>query len=232
MKIFQILLLSILMWLPVGAGASADVPDDEFEFMTADYTTSSTKASHRDTIASITTFGMPVAVDTPSYHTILGEPIISDASVLCNFVRRNNPTFPVEIAEAYIRIGRLYGIRGDVAICQAIIETGWFRFADGTAVKPDQHNYCGLGVTGRGMTGASFETIDEGVTAQIQHLYAYCCKSPVPKGESVVDPRFQLVSRGVATTWHDLSNRWAMNKNYGVQIMTLYDQLLQFASRK
>lgn len=167
----------------------------------------------------------PVAFQAElSPESILGEPQI-DARTLWLFVRRHNTDFPIEIAEAFLTIGRSYGIRGDVALCQAIIETGWFRFADGTAVTPDQHNYCGLGVTGRGQRGASFETIEDGVRAHLQHLYAYASTAPLPSGEPLLDPRFSLVKRGVASSWHDLSNRWAMNPNYGHQILTLYSQL-------
>ena len=147
-------------------------------------------------------------------------------------MRRNNKTFPVEIADAYIRVGRRYGIRGDIALCQAIIETGWFRFADGTAVTPDQHNYCGMGVTSRGMKGCAFETVEHGATAHIQHLVAYATRSPLPEGEQLLDPRFRLVTRGVAPNWTDLSNRWAMNPNYGNQIIQLFNQLLNYANSK
>lgn len=157
-------------------------------------------------------------------ESILGESQI-DAHTLWLFVRRHNADFPIEIAEAFLSIGRSYGIRGDVALCQAIIETGWFRFADGTAVTPDQHNYCGLGVTKRGQRGASFDTIEDGVRAHLQHLYAYASTEPLPIGEPLLDPRFSLVTRGVASSWHDLSNRWAMNPDYGQQILTIYSQL-------
>ncbi len=163
---------------------------------------------------------------------ICGSAEIRDPERIAAFVRRNNKDFPVEIAEAYIRVGDRYGIRGDIALCQAIIETGWFRFADGTAVTPDQHNYCGMGVTSRGMKGCSFETIDDGATAHIQHLYAYACRTPLPQGEQLLDPRFKLVSRGVAPNWTDLSNRWAMNPNYGNQILRLYNQLQTYINQK
>lgn len=152
-----------------------------------------------------------------------------DARMLWRFVKERNEDFPLEVAEAYISVGAKYGIRGDMALCQAIIETGWFKFADGTAVTPDQYNYCGLGVTRRGMKGHSFGSIREGVTAQLQHLYAYATTAPLPRGEKLVDPRFGLVSRGCAPTWHALSNRWAANGNYGNQIMTMYARLLEYA---
>ncbi len=159
---------------------------------------------------------------------ILGEPTV-DAETMWRFVNKVNPDFPIEIARAYIEVGRRYGIRGDIALCQAVIETGWFRFADGTAVRPEQHNYCGLGVEKRGMTGCSFSSIEEGVTAQLQHLYAYAADTPLPDGEKMVDPRFKLVKRGCAQSWHDLSGRWAMNDRYGIQILSLYQRLLESA---
>lgn len=160
--------------------------------------------------------------------TIMGEQRV-DAQTLCRFVRRHNPDFEPEIAETFVRLGKVYGIRGDVALCQAIIETGWFKFADGTAVRPEQHNYCGLGVTQRGVTGHAFESVEAGVRAHLQHLYAYACTAPLPKDEPLTDPRFKLVRRGAATTWDELSNRWAMNPNYGKQIMRLYGQLLELS---
>lgn len=159
---------------------------------------------------------------------ILGEPTV-DAETMWRFVNKVNPDFPIEIARAYIEVGRRYGIRGDIALCQAVIETGWFRFADGTAVRPEQHNYCGLGVEKRGMTGCSFSSIEEGVTAQLQHLYAYAADTPLPDGEKMVDPRFKLVKRGCAQSWHDLSGRWAMNDRYGTQILSLYQRMLESA---
>lgn len=162
-------------------------------------------------------------------QSILGEPEV-DAEMLQRFVARHNPEFPIEIADAYIKVGRRYGIRGDVALCQSILETGWFRFSDGTSVTADQHNYCGLGVISRGQRGHSFDTVEDGVTAQIQHLYAYACSEPIPAGERMIDPRFRLVTRGVAPTWADLSGRWAANDRYAKSIMKLFIELRKFSS--
>ena len=75
------------------------------------------------------------------------------------------PDFDRDVAETFYTVGERYGIRGDIALCQAIIETGWFRFDNGTAVKPDSHNYCGLGVRKRGDKGCKFDSVEEGITA-------------------------------------------------------------------
>ena len=145
------------------------------------------------------------------------------------YVLRHNPDFDRRIAEAFYNVGQRYGIRGDIALCQAIIETGWFRFDNGTAVQPESHNYCGLGVTRRGSPGCSFLSIEDGVTAMVQHLFAYCCTSPLPEGESVLDPRFNFVNRGCAPTWEHLSGRWAMNPTYGSEILRLFSDLRSLA---
>lgn len=149
------------------------------------------------------------------------------AEQLTAFVRRHNKKFDDEIAKAYLAVGDRYGVRGDIAFCQAILETGWFRFDRGTKVKESQHNYCGLGVVGNGVKGAVFETIEEGVTAHIQHLYAYATKDGLPEGERMIDPRFGAVKRGVARDWSDLNNRWAMNSVYGSMILKIYSDLLK-----
>lgn len=173
---------------------------------------------------SISAFRAPLP-PRPDGVRIMGETVVSPQR-MAEFVRERNPEFCDEIAEAFYRIGSLYGVRGDIALCQSVIETGWFKFGGGTAVTPDQFNYCGLGVTQRGVKGACFDSIEQGVTAQIQHLYAYACCHPLPEGETIIDPRFEMVSRGTAPSWEDLNLRWAMNELYGESILALYQALL------
>ena len=169
---------------------------------------------------------VPLIADTP----IMGVSEVSPEH-MAEFVLKRNPNFDPSIAYAFHQIGADYGIRGDIAFCQAIIETGWFRYADGTAVKPSQYNFGGIGVTKRGENGNSFESLNEGVEAMIQHLYAYCTKAPLPEGRPLLDPRFSLVRRGIAPMWEGLSNRWAMNPNYAKSILALYDQLAAIGRR-
>ena len=144
------------------------------------------------------------------------------------FVKSKNSSFDREIAEQFIAVSTVYGMRGDIALCQSIIETGWFKYTGGTAVTPDDHNYCGLGVTVLGQKGCQFATVAEGVTAQVQHLYAYACTKAIPAGETLVDPRFKYVSRGIAPNWEDLSGRWAMASDYGTKILNMYKEMMAF----
>jgi len=171
----------------------------------------------------------PKVDEHKGHNNIIGKSVVS-AEKMSAFVKSKNPNAQDidEIAKAFIEVGERYGIRGDIAFCQSIIETGWFKFDDGTAVTPDQHNYCGLGVTSKGIKGHSFPTVKDGVTAQIQHLFAYATKDNLPEGEEIIDPRFKYVSRGVAPHWEDLNMKWAMNDNYGQHIISIYDQLNKF----
>lgn len=169
----------------------------------------------------LTCIGMWAAASTP----IRGAQE-ADVERMYQYVAARNPLFPRETAEAFYEIGELYGVRGDIALCQAIIETGWFRFDNGTAVPASAHNYCGLGVHSRGEKGCSFATMRDGVTAMIQHLYAYACKDKIPEGERLLDPRFNYVNRGCAESWESLSGKWAMNSSYGEKILSLYRSML------
>lgn len=175
------------------------------------------------------------AVDVHKNHTPIAGSSVASKKQMVGFLKEKNPGFAdvEEVVDAFLEVGKRYGIRGDVAFCQSLIETGWFKFDGGTAVTPDQHNYCGMGVTSKGMKGNSFATVKDGVTAQIQHLFAYASKEALPAGEKNLDPRFHLVSpRGVAPHWEDLSMRWAMNANYGKHILEMHKNLLAFVPKE
>lgn len=146
-----------------------------------------------------------------------------------------------KVAELYLKIGAEYGVRGDLAFCQAAKETGYWQFMG--SVQPWQNNYCGLYAIGSPLTGmesgngadpdlvwfmpgvhgAIFATPKAGVEAHIQHLYAYAVKKELPAGKELVDPRYTLVSRGIAPTWLGLNARWAVpGTTYGQSIIFDY----------
>lgn len=132
-----------------------------------------------------------------------------------------------EIVDYYYDEAVKEGVRPDLALCQAIVETGSFRFS-GT-VRPNQNNFCGLGTTSKTVKGAKFTTPKEGVQAHIQHLLAYCQKDK-PKGK-IVDPRYDLahrirMSRGLIINWYGLNGTWAMGANYCEKIMAQYYGML------
>lgn len=126
------------------------------------------------------------------------------------------------LAKLYIEEARIEGVNHDIAFCQMCLETAFLRF--GGQVKPEQNNFCGLGAVDGGAAGASFPDIRTGVKAHIQHLKAYASTDSINQ-LPIVDPRFNLVKRGVAPLVKDLAGRWASDREYGIKIMALVRRL-------
>ena len=160
---------------------------------------------------------------------IRGKSVVTP-DIISAFIKRNNPEFDNKVSSMIVYWADHYGIKGDIVCCQGIAETGWFKYGGGTAVKPEHHNYCGLGVTTLGQPGCMFATVSDGAEAFIQHLYAYTCKDNIPVDRKLVDPRFNYVTRGVSPNWTDLNMKWAMTKDYGEKILNIYEQLKAFAA--
>lgn len=162
----------------------------------------------------------------PPVNSIFGPTFLSP-ELMDRFVKTVNPDAP-KLANYYLTFGEYYGIRGDIAFAQAIHETNFFRFTG--VVKPGQDNFAGIGATGPDNPGASFQTPEEGVLAQMQHLYAYATTRPLPNQYPVVDPRFHLVPRGSAPTWTGLNGKWAVpGTTYGQSILDLYNRMVQYS---
>lgn len=171
--------------------------------------------------------------------TIVGEPELTAAD-LDAFVQSVNPGAP-RIAQHYIQLGRLYGIRGDIAFAQSVLETGFFLY-----IPPGQNNFAGIGAVGGGELGHFFSTPSEGVRAQLEHLWAYATKQPLQNDP--VDPRFAFVNRGCAPTWEALGGKWAVpgynayrfdnfavafsaGDTYGQRILKIYCEMKEYAKR-
>lgn len=156
-----------------------------------------------------------------------------------------------QLIDYYFSVGEEYGVRGDIAYLQAVNETGWFKFRrpnsylkfvdgkwvriyeprpEGLYAKPEDNNFCGLGITGKLGDEKSlcrFSNAKLGVTAHIQHLYSYACTAPLPAGKEKVDPRFTYVRRGCAPNWNDLGNgNWASSPTYADKILKPYFKVL------
>lgn len=131
----------------------------------------------------------------------------------------------------YISEGEAEGIRGDIAFAQSCLETGNFTFS-GSAVSLSQNNFAGMGVTQTGMKGESWNTPQEGIRAQIQHLKAYATNSPL--NNVCADKRYVYVDKGCApyVEWLGIQENpkrkgWAAGKNYGTKILNILNTILQ-----
>lgn len=140
--------------------------------------------------------------------SIMGEAIATEEQLLA-YLAAVNPAALEEFSDLpglYLEEGKAEGVRGDAACCLGFKETGHLKFQGD--VKKDQNNFCGLGTTGGGNPGHSFETHRLGVRAEIQHLKAYGSTEPLVN--ECVDPRFKYVNRGTALTFENLAGKWAV----------------------
>ncbi len=175
----------------------------------------------------------PATADTTSSElTILGEPELTRAQMV-RYIEQRNPqpllNCSVEaLVNYYYYEGALEGVRPDVAICQAIKETGCFAY--GGDVAPQQNNFCGLGAVGHGAPGYSFVSPQRGVRAHIQHLVAYA-SGRLPR-TSLADPRFTVLRDkypqfyGQVPYWTGLNGKWAVpGTHYGQDIVAMWKSI-------
>ena len=163
--------------------------------------------------------------------TIMGAAEASEEQMV-HYIEKRNPQTKLncsveDIVRYYYEEAGREGIRPDVALCQALKETGFFAY--GGDVSPKQNNFCGLGATGNREPGASFATPQLGVRAHIQHLMAYATQER-PHG-AIGDPRYKhvVVNRpdihGHITKWTGLNGVWAVpGTRYGQEILYLWQQ--------
>ena len=120
------------------------------------------------------------------------------------------------------------GVKVEVAFTQAMLETGYLKF--GGDVKPNQYNFAGIGATGNGNPGNSFEDVRTGIRAQIQHLKCYASTDSLNLAK--VDPRWNNNLRGKAKYVEYLSipnnpygTGWAASATYGKNLLKLITNL-------
>ena len=158
---------------------------------------------------------------------IAGSGNTSEVQLLM-FLKANNEAaltrYP-EIAKLYREEDSIEGIDYDIAFSQMCLETDFLRFSG--AVKPEQNNFGGLGSASGESQGASFTSARIGVRAHIQHLKAYANAEPLV--QTVVDPRFNFVARGIAPIVSLLNGRWAADPQYGDKLLAILKRLYESA---
>ena len=161
--------------------------------------------------------------------------LASGATYPTYYANNTNVKTITDFCGLYYKHAKVYGIKPEVAFCQAMKETNFLRFTGD--VKVDQFNFAGLGATGGGASGARFSRIEEGIHAHLQHLYAYA-SADAKKDENggffntyhCADDRFDLVTKGCAPYVEWLGQKenpipgkgWATAEGYGYSIINDY----------
>lgn len=141
-------------------------------------------------------------------------------------IKAVNPYFNVDIIKNIFSIAPIYNLDPVMVTAQSIIETDFFRFSDNTlsnlnkhkTAKQYQNNFCNLSMnfyTNDDLDCIlSFDSISAGIHAQCQRLYAYGCKSELPKSVEKFDCNFNDIIRGCCTDWENLMYYWPIKPGF------------------
>lgn len=170
-------------------------------------------------------------LDESGYYTIMGDAGVTLNQMISYY--QANATYPAfyansdaptlkKFCQLYINECAAEGVKVEVAFAQAMKETNFLRY--GGDVSIEQYNFAGIGATGGGVPGCSFANVQTGIRAQIQHLKAYASTDSLVN--TVVDPRFQYVTRGTCpyVEWLGINENpkhvgWATAVGYGTNIV-------------
>jgi murein DD-endopeptidase MepM/ murein hydrolase activator NlpD len=160
---------------------------------------------------------------TPS---ILGSSAltVSDLRAWWNSTGRGQPArlgIAIEdLIALYLSEGDAEGVRGDMALAQAVLETGHFTNSD-TAIN----NFAGIAHYDGAASGSAFVDPILGVRAQIQLLKKYALGNDAPLANPNVAPR----AGASATTWGGLAGTWASATTYWTSLNSVYESMLAHA---
>lgn len=125
-----------------------------------------------------------------------------------------------DLIALYLSEGDAEGVRGDMALAQAVLETGHFTNSD-----TSRHNYAGIAHYDGTSSGTPFASPIIGVRSQIQLLKKYALGNDAPLANPNVAPR----AGASATTWGGLAGTWASATTYWTSLSSVYESMLAHA---
>lgn len=134
----------------------------------------------------------------------------------------------VSLADIVWSIAPKAGVDPTVVYCQSAKETGFGKF--GGVLDESFKNPCGLKKRDGGSdtdkeAHQRFETWEDGIQAQVDHLALYAGATGYPKANTP-DPRHFSVIYGKAKTVEALGGNWAGSPNYGKDIVKYMNQVI------
>jgi len=149
----------------------------------------------------------------------------SNVNNIVTYIRTQNPFIDQNterLIELYISEALIENINHDIAIAQMLHATNFLR----NQQRVNNHNYAGFSPT-VGWNG-SFNSMNEGVRAHIQHLKGYASGEPLKN--TLVAPRYNILASsgllGTVRDFDDLYRAWSLNSvNYKNSIEVILDGL-------
>jgi hypothetical protein len=186
------------------------------------------------------------ALDRAGTITVMGEPELTGAQMSEWFASRGaryrlmGGMTITELADIYVEEGAAEHVRPELAFVQAILETGSF----GNATD---NNFAGIGACDSCTGQIPFPTPRDGVRGQIQLLRNYA--DPTSRAANLANPPSAPIygtdparaavaydtffAKGRAPTWNLMGDgNWATDPDYSPKVLTMYFQLMAYASQR
>lgn len=129
-----------------------------------------------------------------------------------------------EIVVSYWVVGAEYGVRPEVALAQAIKETGGFGY--GGDVKAEQYNFAGIGATG-GIPGLSFDSVRAGVAAHVLRMRMYASNNSEVYDNGILGRPLPASHWGKYPNIQDFDGVWAVpGVGYGDSVLKIVDEMV------
>ena len=142
---------------------------------------------------------------SPSGKVSVFGPSLCPAEKMQRYAQRRNPEAP-RAAEIYVELGSKYGIRGDVAFCQAMLDTKVWREAPAGAPS------LAARIWGYEPSAWREPELEAFAERHFQHLFE------AAKGKEKI-PFY----------WEDLNNRWTLPGNrYGQDILAIWRSMMNW----
>lgn len=172
------------------------------------------------TVAYLGNTRLPDPKDTLTISTnIKGTLSLLTGTQLDQYAKALNPNYNQNLGNTFITEGNKSGnkIRADIAFCIALYETVNFTNKD----LLDTFNPLFIGTVDNLNIPFNYINWANGVRGGIQHLYAFATPGTTPPADPIIDPRFNYVTRGSATTVDALQGKWTNNLDFSRFIKAL-----------
>lgn len=135
--------------------------------------------------------------------------------------------FFIDLAPIFYRIGISAGVNPVLAFCQSAKETAYGKF--GGVLNEGYCNSCGMKNSNGGgdydpNAHKKFDSWEQGIKAQIDHLALYAGAYGYPKTQTP-DPRHFAYLFGTAKTVESLGGKWAPSITYGDDILKMINEV-------
>lgn len=161
-----------------------------------------------------------------------GTPIIGKATATAaqaaTWAKRSGATdLFISLADTFWKIAQTTGVNPVAAYVQSAKETGYGQFKG--VLDESFRNPCGLKTSSGGANNdpnahKRFNSWEEGIAAQLDHLALYAGASGYPK-PGTHDPRHFPYLKGTAKTVEELGGKWAPAATYGTDIVAMMAKL-------